>query len=98
MVSFSIATLQAQLLSPLSRPQLVLSGKLVPSQRADAIVAGKSNFLETMSFRRQEWAAVLRACEIGPGPEFSCEDLARTFGSKPADQAALSLLTAAVRD
>jgi hypothetical protein len=47
-VSFSIATIQTQLLSPRSRPQLVLSSKLVPSQCADTSVTGKGNFLETM--------------------------------------------------
>jgi hypothetical protein len=47
-VSFSIATIQTQLLSPRPRPQLVLSSKLVPSQCADASVTGKGNFLETM--------------------------------------------------
>jgi hypothetical protein len=47
-VSFSIATIQTQLLSPRSCPQLVLSSKLVPSQCADTSVTGKGNFLETM--------------------------------------------------
>ena len=47
-VSFSIATIQTQVLSPRSRPQLVLSSKLVPSQCADTSVTGKGNFLETM--------------------------------------------------
>src|SRR5205807_4868479 len=47
-LSFSIATIQTQLLSPRSRPQLVLSSKLVPSQCADTSVTGKGNFLETM--------------------------------------------------
>jgi hypothetical protein len=47
-VLFCIAALQTQLLSPLSRPQRVLSGKLVPSQCAETIIASKGNFAEAM--------------------------------------------------
>jgi len=54
-VSFSIATIQTQLLSPRSRPQLVLSSKLDPSQCADTSVTDKGNFLETMMLCPRDW-------------------------------------------
>ena len=68
-VSFSIDTLQTRLLSPLSRPQLVLSCKLVPSQRADTIAAGKGDFLQTMTLSRRLSGRVLPLLRESAGGE-----------------------------
>ena len=68
-VSFSIATIQTQLLSPRSRPQLVLSSKLVPSQCADTSVTGKGNFLETMMLCPARLAGFLAPSERPPASE-----------------------------
>lgn len=86
MVSFSIAILQTQLLSPLSRPQLVLSCKLVPSQRADTIAAGKGDFLQMMTPHASGRVLLVRE---SAGGEVICVNLAPDSGWKSADQAAL---------